>query len=124
MREKGHGHGMMSPMPVLITPPGMPEDVVAAIETMGNRARTELLHLLSSAGRALTTQELTEALDGTRIRVREHLMEMESDGLVVANYPPGERAGRKLLWTVDKERIADLARTWQWYAQGQERSPE
>ena len=121
MHAKGGGHGMMSPMPVLITPPGMPEAVVGAIETMGNRARTELLHILGSTDRGMTTQELADAVDGNRIQVREHLLEMEKLQLVSANFPAGERAGRKILWQAHPERIAQLAKTWQEYAQGQRR---
>ena len=107
-------------MPVLITPPDMPEAVVIAIETMGNRARTELLRALSLSGTALTTTELAALVSMNRVWTLKHLQAMEEHGIVTGDIPVGERHGRLVKWSVEKKRLEELAVTWLEYASGQD----
>jgi len=106
---------MMFPMPTLVMPPGMPEDVVSAIQTVGSRLRTELLHSLSRADGPLSTPELVALVKANRITTRDNLHALEDAGLVRANFPRHERGGRKVLWSVDQEKINELAERWKSY---------
>lgn len=105
----------MDPMPSDVTPPGMPPDVVQAIERMGSHIRTQLLHELTHANRPLTTPELVTAVGASRIATRENLHALEELGLVTATYPPSDRAGRRVEWSVDTPRVRELADHWRAY---------
>lgn len=104
-------------MPSLIRPPDMPEDVVQAIETMGNRARTEILRELITHG-PLTTQEIAERIGATRIAARAHLLAMEEAGVVAADVPASTRPGRVVHWSAEGDRAEALAATWADYVTG------
>ena len=98
----------------------MPEAVVIAIETMGNRARTELLRALSLSEKPLTTTELAAACVMNRVWTLKHLQAMEEHGIVAGDIPAGERHGRIVRWSVKKTRLDELAETWVSYASGQD----
>lgn len=107
----------MGAMPRLTQPPQMPGEVADAIEVIGNRARTELLHQLAQHG-PLTTTELAERIDAPRTSTHSHLVKLEAAGLVVADEQSGERAGRTVRWRVHQERVRELAEAWRAYAGG------
>lgn len=104
-------------MPRLTEPPGMPQEVVTAIETIGNRARTEILRLLATEG-ALSAGELAERLGATKSGVHHHLSALEADGLVSGDLPTDRRPGRVVRWCVNRARVEALARTWLDYTAG------
>ncbi len=105
-------------MPRLTQPPKMPRRVADAIEIIGNRARTELLRRLGSHG-PLTTTELADHIGASRASAHAHLLHLEASGLVDADEPHGQRAGRTVRWTVNGEQIRELAREWIDYVAGQ-----
>lgn len=95
-------------VPTLITPPEMPEAVVIAVETMGNRARIDILRMLVEAETAMTNLELAERLETNKISVRRHLLELEKQGLVIADLSAKERGSRTVHWRADPERFRQL----------------
>lgn len=113
-------------MPSLITPPDMPEDVVEAIETLGNRARTEMLRLLLAHGpltRAELNLQLRELATSGDKKIPErmvwnHLLAMEDAGLVSADVPRGQRQGKTTTWSADATRARQLATRWVEYVEG------
>lgn len=107
----------MGAMPRLTEPPEMPREVADAIEVIGNRARTELLHQLAEHG-PLTTTELADRIGAPRTSTHTHLVQLEAARLVVADEPSGSRAGRVVRWSVDRDRIRELAEAWRGYAAG------
>lgn len=91
-------------MPRLIQPPAMPQEVEAIIETIGNRARAQVLHELATQGQA-TAPELAHHLGSNRATTGAHLKALEAAGLVRADIPEGQRQGRAVRWTIDAERV-------------------
>jgi predicted ArsR family transcriptional regulator len=108
----------MAAMPRLTEPPGMPQEVVTAIETIGNRARTEILRLLTTQG-PLTAAELAEHLGATKPSVHGHLAALEASGLVAGDVEFSQRPGRTVRWKANRRRIQQLATTWARYATGE-----
>lgn len=115
---------MMGRMPSYITPPEMPGDVVTAIETMGSRARTEMLRVLAASG-PLTRAELSAGLrehedlpELPQRQVMRHLQAMEDEGLVICDVPRAQRQGRVTHWTANLHRAHELATTWLSYLSG------
>ena len=106
-------------MPRLTHPPHMPEKVVEAIEILGNRARTEILHMLAR-NNGLTVPEIAERLDLSRVSAHAHLQSLEKAGLVSTDVPPAQRRGRLLHWHVDPAAVTELASVWAKYASGEE----
>lgn len=96
----------------------MPQEVVTAIETIGNRARTQILRLLAAHG-PLTAAELAAQLGATKPSVHSHLAALEAAGLVAGDLEVSQRPGRTVRWTVDRDRVQQLADTWARYAAGQ-----
>lgn len=86
-------------MPRLTRPPAMPGEVEAAIETVGNRARAELLRTLAIHG-PLTLSELADELGASRTGTHHHLVALEQHGLVRCDRPPEERRGRTVRWSL------------------------
>lgn len=87
-------------MPRLIEPPGMPEEVSRAIETIGNRARIEILRSLALHG-PLTLTELADDLDVRRTTAQRHLASLEQQGLVRGDIPADERWRRVAVrWSI------------------------
>ena len=78
-------------------------------ESLGNRARGEIVSLLSKSG-PMSTVQLEQHLGVTRGTVIEHLGKLEAAGLVIADTPRDARHGRTVTWRVDdQEREALLA---------------
>lgn len=101
----------------------MPEAVVIAIETIGNRARTGILRALL-AGAPMTTQEIAERIGATRIQTRAHLLAMEDAGLVVCDVPRDRRHGRVTHWAANYERACALTESWLSFIRGESDSDE
>jgi len=108
----------MSTMPRLTTPPEMPREVAGAIETIGNRARTELLHQLGTCG-PLTTTELADRIAAPRTSTHTHLVQLERAGLVVADEATGQRRGRTVRWSLNRQKVREAADAWSAYANGE-----
>jgi DNA-binding transcriptional ArsR family regulator len=104
-------------MPRLTQPPEMPRRVADAIEIIGNRARTELLHHLRTDG-PLTTTELADHIGASRASTHAHLLQLEAFGLVDADEQQGQRSGRTVRWTVNRQQVRELAQQWSNYAAG------
>lgn len=111
--------GTMRPMPQQPTPPAMPEEVMAIIDAIGHRVRTEVLRLL--ANDAQTAAQLAQATSTDYRQMRRHLAILEELGLVVANTPPDARGpgrGRSVLWHTNIERAEEVGRIWIDYVTG------
>lgn len=76
-------------------------------DTVGNRVRGKIVSLLSAA-ESKSTAELMDELGIDRSYVIKHLNELEAQGLVVTDAPPGPRRGRILRWSVNPERREEL----------------
>lgn len=83
----------------------MPEEVSAAIDLIGNRARIEILHQLSLRG-AMTTTELADAVAATRASTHAHLTALEAAGLIVGDVPAETRRRRTVRWSVERAALA------------------
>ncbi len=92
---------------------------MAAIETMGNRARTEILRILLTEGAMTRTQIATRlAAEGADVPLRmvlRHLNAMEEQGLVVCDVPREVRHGRTPAWSANPDRPQQLAEQWLGY---------
>lgn len=104
-------------VPHLTTPPNMPREVKAAIDTIGNQARTEILRQLSIS--PLTAPELAQSLGADRTSVHRHLRALESHGLVEADRPAGQRTGVTVRWSTVRSQVNELGKTWTAYANGE-----
>jgi DNA-binding transcriptional ArsR family regulator len=92
-------------MPRHIEPAAMPRGVSAAIETIGNRVRTEILRALHSRG-PLTTTELAEHVATRRETVHYHLTHLEEAGLVTGDQSGDDRARRRVVrWTIQADAV-------------------
>lgn len=109
----------MLAMPRLAIPAGMPKEVLAIIDVIGNNVRTEVLRCLSV--QPMTAVELGEALEMAASSLHRHLTTLEERGLVRADVRPGQRrGGRTVTWSADREQVLKLAAQWGAYATGDE----
>lgn len=90
-------------------------------ESLGNRARGEIVSHLSAAG-PLSTAQIEQRLGVTRGTAIEHLNRLEEQGLVVADTPRDERHGRTVAWSVSAERRDALLRSFAEYLRGKTHS--
>lgn len=104
-------------MPRMTTPPGMPEEVSAVIDAIGNRARGALLRELAQNG-PLTAPELARRVSASRESVHRHLLDLESFGLARADTAPGQRHGRLVTWSADVDRVNEIIDVWRNYLTG------
>lgn len=104
-------------MPHVTRPRDTPEEVEVVHESLGNRARSRLVHELSAQG-AMETSELADALELRVPAVQRHLNILEVAEVVSADLPRGERVGRSVRWRVNSERLDDLTGQWVRYLHG------
>lgn len=98
-------------VPQLVMPSGMPNNVLAAINVLGNVLRTEILHRLSKGPN--TAVELANTIGTAQSSVHRHLIVLEGHGLVMANKSPEERAGPvSVTWELVPDRVYELADLW------------
>lgn len=86
-------------VPRYTRPAGMPPDVEALIDVIGNRTRQALLRELARVNTASTAQ-LQAAVCVRRESVVRHLRLLEDAGLVRADIPRGVRFGASPTWTL------------------------
>lgn len=89
---------------------------MAAIETIGNRARTEILRILLTEG-PMTRTQITARL-GTEVPLRmvlRHLNAMEDQGLVKCDIARELRHGRTPEWSAHPDRPQELTEEWLTY---------
>lgn len=91
-------------------PGDMPNNVLAAIETIGNNVRTEILRLVSA--QSLTAIELADQIGVHPASIHRHLIVLERHGLVAADVAPGRRRGQSVTWRTQTDQVADVGRTW------------
>ena len=106
-------------MPTLMQP-DLPGDVMRAIETLGSRARVEVLHLLQSKG-PLTTAEIHEATPfkpAARRSVQLHLDALEREKFITGSPEAGRRSGRVVVWTINVGPVRDALATLAAYVAG------
>ncbi|MCM3662519.1 helix-turn-helix domain-containing protein [Georgenia satyanarayanai] len=80
-------------MPRYVAPPGMPPEVEAIIDVIGNRARAAIIRELVGQG-PLTAPELSAVAGASVSAANRHLRELEASGLVTADVEAGQRRGR------------------------------
>lgn len=108
----------MRHVPRLSKPASMPREVLAILDAIGNRVRTEILRHLSA--RHMTVAELADLTGVDRSSILRHLRVLEELGMVSADHPPGERLGRGrlVLWHTNPTRVAEIANIWLAYVTG------
>lgn len=99
----------MDGMPRLIQP-NHPQEIEAAIEILGNRAHAVILRHLSqvgpsTAGEILKGVTLRDGKKLTRPSLQHHLEALELAGAIYADYPVGQRHGRRVKYTADTDSI-------------------
>lgn len=97
-------------MPSLTQPPSMPGEVTAAIENIGNRARAQIIHELALHS-PQSARELADKVGAHPGVVYQHLLQLESAELVVADTEAGRRAGKVVRWTVDVAAVDTMIHT-------------
>ena len=102
-------------------PGDMPEEVLVAIETIGNNVRTEILRQVSE--RRLTALELADRIGVHPASIHRNLIVLERHGLVSADVAPGRRRGQSVTWRTESDRVAEFGRTWVRYACSSTDSP-
>ena len=95
----------------------MPPEVAAIIDTLGNKARIEVLHQLAT--RPMTTAELADLVDAERSWVSRHLAVLEDLALVTADRPRGNRARLPVVWQINRAAVTEATLLWLAYATGQ-----
>ena len=93
--------------------------MVAIIDAIGNRLRTEILRLIADT--AMTASKLAEATGGDATTIRRHLAVLEGLGLVDADTLPDDRGpgrGRFVLWKTNHQRAEEVGRIWIDYVTG------
>ncbi len=96
----------------------MPEEVSVAIDALGNRARLEVLRILSRHGQ-LTLTEVAEALGIDRSSARRHLVTLEELGFVQGDVPHDERWRRTTVrWQADAHAVDQAFSALRDYAAG------
>jgi DNA-binding HxlR family transcriptional regulator len=106
-------------MPTLMQP-DLPGDVMRAIETLGSRARVEILHLLQTRG-ALSTAEIHEATPfqpAARRSLQLHLDALEREGFIVGTPGAGHRGGRLVTWEINAAAVRSALDTLASYVAG------
>lgn len=110
---------MMSRMPRLAHPAGMPEEVWAINEIFGNSARIEILHRLAREG-PLTTTELASRIGATNAGTHNHLRMLEEAGLIRADVDQEVRHGRTVRWSRVDGRVRGVLERLSAYINGDE----
>lgn len=88
-----------------------------AIAHMGNRAQAEILRHLAKAGPS-TVGELMEGVDMTRPSLNRHLAALDGAKIVHTDSPAGSRHGKTVTYSVDLERVLQLAGEYLRYVSG------
>lgn len=99
-------------------PGDMPEEVLAAIDVIGNNVRTEILRRL--AQRPATAGDLAEQIGVHHGSVHRHLVVLEQHELVTTDVDPGKRRGQTVVWRTDTAKVAEWAEVWARYASGRD----
>lgn len=99
-------------------PGEMPEEVLSAIDVIGNNVRTEILRRLAQD--AATARDLAEQIGVHHGSVHRHLVVLEEHGLVTTDVDPGKRRGQKVVWRTDRDKVAELGEIWARYASGRD----
>lgn len=87
----------------------MAADVQEAYEIVRNPVRLQIAaHLLDHPDSSIS--ELVSALGGQRYRMHSHLVELEQVGAVIASHPSGDRERRRVTYSLDRHRWAELLR--------------
>lgn len=95
-------------------PGDMPEDVLAAIDVIGNNVRTEILRRL--AQRASTAHDLAAQIGVHVGSIHRHLVVLEQHDLVRTDVDRGKRRGQMVLWRTNTATVTDCAQVWARYA--------
>ena len=99
-------------------PGDMPEDVLAAIDVIGNNVRTEILRQLAQG--ASTAHDLAAQIGVHVGSIHRHLVVLEQHDLVRTDVDRGKRRGQMVLWRTDTATVTDCAQVWARYASGRD----
>ena len=92
-------------MPRYLRPPThLPADVEAAIDALSTPFARAVVRTLAQHGSA-TSGQLATALQTSVQAVQRTLLLLEDSGLLRADFPAGERTGRRVAYSVDHDRL-------------------
>ncbi|WP_277212358.1 ArsR/SmtB family transcription factor [Isoptericola croceus] len=98
-------------------PAGRPDEVELAVAVFGNQVKHEIVRYLSSRDPAFFG-DVAAGTELSRSTLSPHLAELEDLGVVVVDVPRGQRRGRSVRYSVDRERVGQLLQAWLTYAFG------
>lgn len=88
----------------------MPDEVLVAIDVIGNNVRTEILRQLTA--QPLTALDLAERIGVHPTSVHRHLVLLEERLLISTEVQQGKRRGKTVKWQAQQSRVAELGRVW------------
>lgn len=83
-------------------------------------APSMVLHALATANRALRLGEITAQVDLAGPTVARVLRALEEDGVVSGDLPLGQRRGQHVLYSLNRDRLADVVKPWLDYITGKD----
>jgi len=98
----------MSPRVVPLPNDGQFDDVLSAMQVLGNTVNIRIVQFLAKRENA----HLGEIIEGTGLKrptLGIHLRQLEEIRVIKADLPPELRHGRSISYSIDKERIQSLA---------------
>lgn len=105
---------MASNRRVLALPPG-----VEVIRHIRGDAPSMVIHALSSSDGPMRFGDVVDAVDLAGPTVARVLSDLEKAGVVTVDLPRGQRAGRSVLYSVDREQLTSIVDAWRAYLTGQ-----
>lgn len=104
-------------VPKLFNPsdPNRDPDVEFAVQLYGSRPRHAIVRFLSQNGGSFRG-EIAAGAGISAGAIGAHLEVLEDMGVLRADVPDGERAGRSVRYSVDASRVRELGDAWLRYA--------
>lgn len=86
----------------------LPPDIEHATEAFGSQLRVAILRRLVRDGAQTPSALAVHLRVASRTTLLANLDALEHVGLLSTDVPPGQRRGRQVTYTVDKQRLSDL----------------
>lgn len=95
-------------MPRYVRPLRLSGSETRFVEIFGlNQVRMAIVSALARADAALTTREIADQTGVQKLTVLRHLGALEDAGAVTSSEGPGEREGRTVAWSLNKQAVLD-----------------